>query len=502
MLTRRRFLELGASAGAAVALAPWACVPDRSSVGERAAPVLVNDVHSKLNETAVSRIVNPGSLDAVTDLLQTARREGSAVSIAGGRHAMGGQQFGTGTTLFDMRSMSRVLDFDVERGLIDVEAGIQWPELMKYLLDAQEGEERQWGIRQKQTGADRLSIGGALAANVHGRGLRFAPFIEDVESFVLVDAEGVPRTCSRDENRELFSLAIGGYGLFGVIASVRLRLVPRVKIRREVELLDVEDLVPAFEERIAAGYTYGDFQYATDPDSADFLRKGVFSCYRPVEASTSMPEERRELSEDDWKELIYLAHTDRTRAFQAYSSHYLATSGQVYWSDTHQMSTYLDDYHQLLSPRLGELEEATEMITEIYVPRDTLADFLADVREGFRARGTELVYGTIRLIERDDESFLAWAREPWACVIFNLHVVHDADGIELSAEAFRHLVDLAIRRGGSYYLTYHRFATREQVEACYPRFPEFLRLKRRHDPDARFQSDWYRHYETMFADVI
>jgi hypothetical protein len=58
---------------------------------------------------------------------------------------------------------------------------------------------------------------------------------------------------------------------------------------------------------------------------------------------------------------------------------------------------------------------------------------------------------------------------------------------------------MGTRRGGSYYLTYHRYATREQVEACYPQFPEFLRLKRQHDPEERFQSDWYRHYKKLFA---
>ena len=35
--------------------------------------------------------------------------------------------------------------------------------------------------------------------------------------------------------------------------------------------------------------------------------------------------------------------------------------------------------------------------------------------------------------------------------------------------------------------------------ACYPRFPEFLRLKRRYDPAERFQSDWYRHHESLLA---
>ena len=497
MLTRREFLEVGAIAGAGVALAPYGCAGERSAPG-----VVVNDIHSQLNATRVHRVVKPSSVDAVVQLVRSARQEGRPLSIAGGRHAMGGQQFGSETTLLDMGSMQRVLGFDSARGLIDVEAGIEWPELMRYLVDAQQGAARAWGIRQKQTGADRLSIGGALAANAHGRGLRFKPFIGDVESFVLVDADGIPRTCSREENAELFRLAIGGYGLFGVITSVRLRLAPRVKVQRQVQILEIEELMPAFEQRITAGFTYGDFQYHTDPDSPDFLRKGVFSCYRPVAATTPIQEGQKELSPDDWNELIYLAHADRTRAFQAYSRYYLSTSGQVYWSDTHQLGPYLDDYHRALDVRLGASEPATELITEIYAPRDALVRFLTDVRERFRAQRTALIYGTIRLIERDDESFLAWAKQPYACVIFNLHVVHSPAGLERAAAEFRQLIDAGIRYGGSYYLTYHRFATRQQVETCYPQFPAFLRAKRRYDPDERFQSDWYRHYKRMFGELL
>src|SRR3989441_3618296 len=87
-------------------------------------------------------------------------------------------------------------------------------------------------IRQKQTGADRLSIGGALAANAHGRGLLFKPFVGDVESFVLVDADGIPRTCSREENAELFRLAIGGDGLVGGGPPLPPRPAPREKGQR------------------------------------------------------------------------------------------------------------------------------------------------------------------------------------------------------------------------------------------------------------------------------
>jgi hypothetical protein len=58
---------------------------------------------------------------------------------------------------------------------------------------------------------------------------------------------------------------------------------------------------------------------------------------------------------------------------------------------------------------------------------------------------------------------------------------------------------MAIRRKGTYYLTYHRYARQEQVLACYPNFPEFLHLKKKHDPQEVFQSDWYRYYKTMFG---
>jgi hypothetical protein len=61
---------------------------------------------------------------------------------------------------------------------------------------------------------------------------------------------------------------------------------------------------------------------------------------------------------------------------------------------------------------------------------------------------------------------------------------------------------MAIRRDGSFYLTYHRHATRAQLEACYPRFREFLRLKHAYDPQEQFQSDWYRHYRERLADAV
>jgi FAD/FMN-containing dehydrogenase len=491
MISRRDFL-LGSAAVMASSRA-FARLPGPDKF-------LVNDIHSQLNPTQVLQILRPKSFEDVQSMVRIARRDRRAISVAGGRHAMGGQQFGSDTLLIDIRTLNKIISLDRKRGLIEVEAGIEWPELIDGYLALQDGNHAAWGIAQKQTGADRITVAGTIAANAHGRGLHMKPFISDVESFVLVDAAGTARTCSRNQNPELFRLAHGGYGLFGIVTSAKLRLVPRKKVERVVEIRNVDGLTDAFAKRIVDGFLYGDFQFSIERDSDDFLHRGVFSCYRPVPDETKMPPAEKQLTDENWRQLLFLAHTDEKQAFKRYADYYLSTNGQVYWSDTHQLSIYPDNYHREIDQRLHAPYPATEIITEIDVPRTKLKEFLDEVREDFRKNKVELIYGTVRLIERDEESFLPWAKQPYACTIFNLHTVHSPEGLQHSADAFRRLIDMATRRGGTYYLTYHRYATRKQVETCYPQFAEFLRLKKKYDPEERFQSDWYRHYRTMFAD--
>ena len=480
MITRREFVS-GSVAFAVASRASRKLAPEPE-------PIVVNDIHSQLNSTRVSGISQPRALEDVQRIVRTARKDRNVISVAGGRHAMGGQQFGTDTLLIDIRKLSRVLNLDRQHGILEVEAGIEWPELIDGYLALQNGESQTWGIAQKQTGADRLTMAGTIAANAHGRGLKMKPFISDVESFLLVDATGTARTCSRTENPELFRLVHGGYGLFGIVTSVQLRLAPRKKVERVVEIRTVDELIAVFEKRIADGFQYGDFQFSIEPASEDFLHKGVFSCYRPVPMDTPMPPTEKQLTDANWRQLLYLAHTDKKQAFSKYADYYLSTNGQLYWSDLHQLSIYPDNYHREIDDKLHTTYPGTEMITEINVPRPALSGFLDEVREDFRKNKVELIYGTVRLIERDDESFLPWAKQPYACTIFNLHTIHSPGGLQRSEYAFRRLIDMV--------------ATRNQVESCYPQFGEFLRLKKKYDPEERFQSDWYRHYRTMFADSL
>lgn len=215
----------------------------------------VNDVHSRLNRTLVAQIARPRETEELISLVRRARDRRQSICICGGRHAMGGQQFSDRALLIDMSSMNRAIALDRQRGLLTIESGATWPDVIRATHELQPGEPKRWAIRQKQTGADCLTLGGALAANVHGRGLLMKPIVDDVEQFTLVTPDAQLITCSREQNAQLFSLVIGGYGLFGIVATVTLRLGPRLKLRRLVDVLDIDDAIAAVHRRAADGYS-------------------------------------------------------------------------------------------------------------------------------------------------------------------------------------------------------------------------------------------------------
>ena len=463
--------------------------------------MLLNDVHSQLNPTSVAQVLRPTTLESLCEIVKQAQCDGASLSMAGARHAMGGQQFAAGQRHLDMTSLNRVLNTDCERGLLQIEAGAHWHHIIAASHQMIAPGDRCWAINQKQTGVDEVTLGGSISANAHGRGLLMQPLGADIEDLTLVDAQGEVLLCSRTQNAELFSLVVGGYGLFGVIYAATLRLVPRQRVRRVVDVLDLADAMNAVYRRVDDGCLYGDFQFVIDPQDASFLHRGVFACYKPTSELEVQDEASADLQPEAWLQLLKLAHEDKAQAFKLYAQHYLGTHGRTYWADTMQLSTYIPSYADFLERARAPDETAgprqTLVIGEHYVPREHIATFMAQAARVLKEKSVEVIYGTIRAILKDDVSFLPWAKGDYACVIFNLRTAHTAQGQAQTAEAFRGLIDAALDLGGSYFLTYHRYANRDQVLRAYPAFETFLERKRHFDPHGRFVSDWYLHHVAL-----
>lgn len=498
MWTRRDFLARSAGAGAAALLLP-ACARRPEDVEG----VLLDDAFSRLSETRVAAVERPDTVEALAHLVRAARERGAPVSVAGARHSSGGQPFGQDTTHVDTTGLSRALRLDAGAGIVEAQAGITWAALHAWLR-ARDGHGEAgapgWGIRQKQSGADGLCLGGALAANAHGRRLGAPPLVEDVESFTLVDPDGNVVPCSRTENPERFAAAIGGYGLFGVIATVRLRLTRRERVMRQVELPLADDL----EERLARaadeGAVLAEAWLSTDLAREDTLGRAVLLLGRPVDPAAPNAAARHRSAPSDLAQLARLEHTDPAAAFGARAAFAMTSDGLVAWADDEQFGEPGGDVHASPGARPGRGAGGSDVITEVFLPPGALAGFLRDVRADFRRSRPALIRATVRTVAPESETLLPWARRPWTCVAFRLHVQRHAGAVGRAADDVRRAIDRALSASGTFYLAHHRWATKEQTAAAHPAMPAFLAAKRSADPHDVFLSEWLRHHRLMFAE--
>jgi FAD/FMN-containing dehydrogenase len=110
--------------------------------------------------------------------------------------------------------LDRMLGVDSERGVVEVQAGARWNTLAARLRPDDD--------RTRDLSSMLYSIGRSLALNAAGPDGR--PTVSHVESFTLVTPDGSLKRVDRVSNAALFSLVVGGQGLFGALYSVRLRI--------------------------------------------------------------------------------------------------------------------------------------------------------------------------------------------------------------------------------------------------------------------------------------
>ncbi|MEC9366737.1 MAG: FAD-binding protein, partial [Chloroflexota bacterium] len=131
--------------------------------------MILNDVQSKLNETNVAGYEKPDSIEKLDQLINSHSKNGNKLCPSGALHSMGGQQFIGGGTVISNEYFQTIQNLNPISKSVDVGSGVTWPMLVNWLNTTQKTEETPLSIIQKQTGADELSLGGAISSNIHGR---------------------------------------------------------------------------------------------------------------------------------------------------------------------------------------------------------------------------------------------------------------------------------------------------------------------------------------------
>jgi decaprenylphospho-beta-D-ribofuranose 2-oxidase len=134
---------------------------------------------------------------------------GSGLSYAGASFIDGG-------TTVDMRLFDRILSFDDETGRVEVEAGITLSALLDFLLS-------RGRYLPVVPGHGRISVGGCIAADVHGKNpAKDGTFCSQVMAVRLYHPAHGLIEINRKTESGVFEATCGGYGLTGIIVSARL----------------------------------------------------------------------------------------------------------------------------------------------------------------------------------------------------------------------------------------------------------------------------------------
>ena len=345
-----------------------------------------------------------------------------------------------------------------------------------------------------------FTVGGTLSANAHGRDLDVTQAVEVVESFRLLLANGNVVQVSRDENPELFSLVIGGYGLYGVILDVTLRVTRDELYEQRAVSMDYREFPGYFARNIKpdSDVVLMLARPSIDPNPDSFLREVVVVTWRRAGPGGRGGRGSFGLTEE--------AHVWRDRFFFGLSRRF-DWAKSLRWRLQKKVElgageARIVSRNNAMRPPLAPLEfleyhsrRDTDIIQEYYVPIENFVPFMDRFREILVGGKMNVLSSTVRYVTPNATPALAYAPRRPAFAIIQMSNVGLSPDAQARAEAVtRQLVDAALEQGGTYYLTYQLYPTADQLHRAYPNARRAFARKRFYDPDETFTNQFYERY--------
>ena len=140
--------------------------------------------------------------------------------------------------------------------------------------------------------------------------------------------------------------------------------------------------------------------------------------------------------------------------------------------------------------------ENTEVLQEYFIPVENFEAYIDDLRDTLIDEDQfNLLNITIRYVEKNEKAVLSYAKDDMFSLVLLINQGTDAKSIEDTGRVVRNMIDVTLDHGGSYYLPYFGYPTKEQMAEAYPRTSEFFDLKKEYDPSGRFMNIFYEEYK-------
>ncbi|WP_409302440.1 FAD-dependent oxidoreductase [Peribacillus sp. SCS-155] len=437
-------------------------------------PVKVKSIESATGESQLVDIVNKAS------------RNGDKLTIAGMQHSQGGHTYYPNGIMIDMKKYNKILAFDPAGKKITVQSGATWDDIQRYI--------NPYGLAVKVMQSQNIfTIGGSMSVNVHGRDIRNDALIDTIHSFRLLDANGEILNVSRTENKDLFPLVIGGYGLFGIILDVSLYLTENELYRIRSSSLNYKDYSAYFKKHVKgdaevkmhlARISVAPETFLTDMYTSDYI----------LADDESLMDDHLVLKEDS---------AIAVPKFFMGLARYSDWGKDLFWKSQQMYMKQLEGSYETRNNVMRsntafmEYENSgkTEVLQEFFIPVDRFSDYIDGLRDILEADPQfNILNITVRYVETNDHAFMSYAKDDMFSLVLLINQKRTMEDTEKTKETIRKMIKVTLQNKGSYYLPYYPYASKTQLNQAYPRAEEFFKLKRKYDPEERFVNLFYKEY--------
>jgi len=446
-----------------------------------------------------SYFVSPGNIYELKETIDLARNKKLSVCPRGGGFSYGDETLNENNIVVDCTRMNEILSWDSKKGIMEVQPGVTVQQVLKVSL------RDNWRL-SAVPGTRLPTIGGCVANNVHGKNCyREGNFGECVLEFDILVASNEKLTCSRDKNSDLFFAAIGGLGILGIFTRIKLQLRKIPSTNLSIRKWTVSDLNTLLADILAA---FSTCDYVVG--QIDCFKKGKYLGRGTIHTANNtknrsnstylddleLPKRVFALVPDSW--VLTLGRT----SMSAFTMRCI--SSLKYYSDsfTGGKKEYIESFpkfHFLLDriPYWPGLYKLGFFEFEPLIPKkNAVKAFKEIIALSHRYKLPPYIAGI--KYHKEDEFLLSFALDGFS-IGFDFPILKNRPG-ELK-EMFEKMHEVVFQNGGIVYLAKDNSMLPEHFKKMYKtKIIEFVRIKKKYDPDMLFQSNLFRRLFVGFAD--
>ena len=402
----------------------------------------------------------PTSEEELVAVVRQAAAAGERGKVIGAGHSFT-EIACTDGRMISLDGYDRLLQVDTRAATVKVQSGITIAALSEALAGV--------GLAQPNLGdIAEQSIAGAISTATHGTGGRLGNISTQVIGLSLVTADGNLVECSASHNADLFQAARVGLGALGVISTMTLQCVPAFTLRSMQGPRGLDEVLDQAEDLVAQN---DHFEFFWIPHSDRVLA----ITNNRTEAPPTPPSRLSAYFNDIVMEnhafgllqRLGRANTSWIPALGRFTGNLLSSR------DVADLSHRIFAHQRLV--RFVEMEYA--------LPREALAAAVRDVRSMINRTGLRISFPIEVRVAAADDIWLSTANGRDTCYI----AVHVFQGMPFEPY-FREVEAIMNGYQGRPHWGKMHYQTAATLRPLYPQWDDFIRVRDRLDPEARFSN--------------